>query len=1146
MNFPLVNIANKKSLVILFGRSPTGDLIIKKIHDFQPYYFEKDPKGEFKGYDGEKLRKIIVNEPNEIRELRSENAYEADIRYNVRYIIDKIDKFELCPIKWTAIDVEILCPKDTFPEPMEAKYPISSISLYNSKYNKYRTWYLGDYGADIKIGEQKLFVDFITYLRKAKFDIILGWNGVLFDYPYCYSSDTEVMTENGWMLLKDIVDQKLKIKVATLNPKTDKVEYHYPLDYIKYKYKGKMFWQSGRYIDSIVTPNHKLWVKSHTHSNPKQHEYHFVEAQKSLQSITFKKNFPFNKKEINWFVLPKKINSGWKKFRKSKKIPMDNWLRFLGWYLSEGHLYNSNNRTIVISQSKIANPTKCKEIENVLNALNLGWSYSGHKYCFSSVQLYEYLKQFGKSYQKFIPKNLLNKLNKAQSWLLLLTLIKGDGHIRKCGTYSYSTLSHQLAMDIQELALKSGYLAYVYKYHRKAYFNNSLHQQMKDSNYFIVFITCRNFNYSPNRSKDLRKYIDYNDFVYCLTVPNNLLFVRRKINDYHWSGNCYNRFSKLSQKLFFEKESKYNNFAKAISPIGEVRSSGIKDVDMFFPAGTSIIDYIAYLKRVYKEERSYALDAIMEKYLGKGKEFKDVDFSKLNEQVKLRNQGDVKGMVELELNKFKLIPLYDEIRRFAKVGWEDFNYNSRIIDSLILQEAKIKKVILPMGKSYGGTKEDKFEGAYRATLETGSFFNVGKYDLDSCYLNIIKGLNLDTANITDGEGIKIDITDRKTNTILHSYKVKQNSNAIIPSVVSKLLEAKVKYKKLKKDTDASLPEYKDVELKYNAIKAVILSCWGVLGNEYFRLFDKRVAEMITSTSRELLHYLENKAKDNGYKVIYLDTDSIFCIDNGKDISKFLNDSIQEWANNKFGKGLPINLEKEGNFNSLIILKMCRYKGFLQTPKGINEEIKGIQVKRRDSSNWIIKFQDTLLNKILNKETESSIMEWVKSEMERIKSVPIQDISFPCKYNKKEGDYKTTITNKKGKTYEKDVPIFARALRNSNLKLRLGESYFWCYVKSNDPKDNVMAFTENNQEDIKKLEIDWDMMTQRNILAICETIFDAMKYENSFIPKKVKRERKKKETIEPIKSQPTYTESDFLQENGNKENKPKIEPYYFED
>ena len=70
MNFPLVNIANKKSLVILFGRSPTGDLIIKKFHDFLPYYFEKDSNGEFKGYDGEKLRKIIVNEPNEIREFK--------------------------------------------------------------------------------------------------------------------------------------------------------------------------------------------------------------------------------------------------------------------------------------------------------------------------------------------------------------------------------------------------------------------------------------------------------------------------------------------------------------------------------------------------------------------------------------------------------------------------------------------------------------------------------------------------------------------------------------------------------------------------------------------------------------------------------------------------------------------------------------------------------------------------------------------------------------------------------------------------------------------------------------------------------------------------------------------------------------------
>ena len=61
----------------------------------------------------------------------------------------------------------------------------------------------------------------------------------------------------------------------------------------------------------------------------------------------------------------------------------------------------------------------------------------------------------------------------------------------------------------------------------------------------------------------------------------------------------------------------------------------------------------------------------------------------------------------------------------------------------------------------------------------------------------------------------------------------------------------------------------------------------------------------------------------------------------------------------------------------------------------------------------------------------------------------------------------------------------------------------------------------------------------------------LEYDSSYQIKglEIKRQRKTKikSIQEPIiQSQPTYTESDFLQENGNKENKPKIEPYYFED
>ena len=1427
----IINYYNKGRIVYLFVREDDGKLKILKDSSFYPYYYESDNKGEFTAIDGIKVKKVIVSDPKEINNFKSKNSYEADINYCKRYIIDKIKLFEKCPIKWGMLDIEVLKLEDEYPDPITAKFPVISISLYNSKFDKIKTWYIGDYFDKdpqliIEDAEIELFKDFIDYLQKAKFDLLIGWYMNDFDYPYCYSSDTEVMTENGWMLLKDIVDQKLKIKIATLNPKTNKVEYHYPQDYIKYKYNGKMFYQGGKYINTLVTPNHNLWIKSNTHSNSNWHNYQFVKANQTKQCITFKKDFPINKKKIKWFILPKYKNSGWIKFRKNKKIKMDDWLKFLGLYLSEGHLYNNNNRTIVISQSKIANFQKCQEIEKLLTKIKIGWSYHGHKYCFSSVQLYTYLKQFGKAKDKFIPKELL-KLNKEQSWILLKTLIKGDGHIKQKNQYSYCTISKQLAKDVQELALRSGFVVSLNKYKK----------------FYTLYINKRYFNHSPNRKKDLRKYVNYNNFVYCLTISNNLLFVRRNYNDYHWSGNCYNRFSKLPQKEFFKDSSMYNNFATAISPIGQVRG-GKKDYNNFYPAGTSIIDYLTWLKKIYKNEKSYALDTIAEKYLKQGKKYKEVDFSKIREEIKLRNIDDVELMVKLEKEKFKFIPLYDEIRRFSKVGWEDFAYNSRIIDMLLLQEAKERNIILPNGKSYENDSEE-FEGAYRETFETGDFYNVGKYDLgcysedteiltedgwkkyyelnkndivasfninnnkiefqpilhlniqkvkniemyhlknqrtdqlltwnhkvlfkqltvsyrkqennphswhvqfakdiplhhslfplsgeiekrpdyfisdeilkihawiiteghknhnyyyisqsnktnasyckeiqiifkklkwnvskydrkgwrkgeftwnlkwlystyihlednykviplwmlqqlslrqlnllfetlmkgdgnkkqwqyyakdklardrfqylccligraslnrkkglsgvvfccsekyttinkgkqkikytgtvwcpsvkngfivmrrkggtfisgNSAYPTMLQDLCLDPSNIVDKPGeniITVNVTDRETRENIESYFIKQNSEALLPSAVKRILVEKAKFKKLVKETPKDNPIAKDIKITYEGVKNIINSYWGTLGNRFFRLYDHRIAGMITSSVRGLLHYIKDKCEVQGYKIIYCDTDSVFVMDNNKDLSEFINNLIQQWSKEQFNKEITITIDREGNFEKLLILAMCRYKGYLNTSKGIEPETKGIQAKRKDSTIFIAKFQDTLIDKILNKESQDQIIEWIKSEIERLKTLPLEEIAFPAKLSQKIEDYKTEVTNKKGTTYTKDPPIFVRALKNTTLLTgktkRVGDNYYWIYVQSQDPKKNVLAFDEKNKDYIRKdtfdldknidqkFIIDWNMMVQRNVYNIIEVIFEAMKWDvHSIIPLKIRKSRKKKES-----------------------------------
>ena len=637
----------------------------------------------------------------------------------------------------------------------------------------------------------------------------------------------------------------------------------------------------------------------------------------------------------------------------------------------------------------------------------------------------------------------------------------------------------------------------------------------------------------------------------------------------------------LSWNVVFDYNYLYNriqNFAEKISPIGQTRYG---DGDVYYPAGISIVDYLGWFKKVtLNRDKSYALDAVAQKHL-KEESIGKVDFSKLSPELKEKNRKDIERMMKLE-EKFKLIPYFDEVRRLAKVEWEDMIWNSRTIDMLLLQEARKQKVVLPMKPDERrGTLEEKseYEGAYREVFETGAHFNIGKYDLTSAYPLAITNFCLDPANLErDNEPV---IMLDKDNNEYHTLEIEgnhfiQNPNALLPTVVKKLMTLKNEIKKKLSTLQLNSPEYKDMKIKYNAIKSLVNSAYGVFGNRFFRLYNKKVASATTFIVRSLLHYIKDKCDEKGYKIIYVDTDSCFIqsddYDNKSDanLTIILNNFIKQWAKEKFNKdSIDIEFEYKGQFEKLLILTKCRYKGYLRTEKGIEPETKGIEAKRKDSTEFMKKFQTELIDKILDKESKENIIVWIKEQIIKIKESPIEDIAFPCKLGRKAEDYK-------------NVPIFLRALRNTEgFEKKVGDPFYYIYIKPTGyetktvkkdliqtyDKDgnekgfknltekrlevakkkyfdenvsdgenitdrlskigiirtekieikgkakDVKAFDEENNKHITKDMIDWDAIIQRNIYMKLDSIFEAMKWD---IRELIKIEPKKKKTMKKSK------------------------------
>ncbi len=492
----------------------------------------------------------------------------------------------------------------------------------------------------------------------------------------------------------------------------------------------------------------------------------------------------------------------------------------------------------------------------------------------------------------------------------------------------------------------------------------------------------------------------------------------------------------LSWYVGFDYTYLYNrfpDFAERISPIGKSRWGG-KDVN--YPAGLSIVDYLTLFKSfTLNKERNYTLDYIANKYLGTGKKHGKVDFSKISTELKKHNIEDVEIMENLE-KKFKLMAHYDEIRRFSMIEWEELGkWNSRIIDMLILKIAKKLNIVLPTkNKEKSG---NDFEGAYREAYKTGIHFNKGKYDLSGAYMYAIIDLNIDSANIVENSSedtIPISITDKQTRKIINTYNIKQNPNTLLPVVSKMLIDEKNILKTKRNKLDPNTEEYEDTDKKYNALKTIVLSAWGVMGNSYFRLYDHRVAGMITSIVRDLIWFVEDELKILGYPIEYVDTDGFIIDDKGKDISPLLNTLVKKWANNRFGKELSIVFDYEGNFEKLFILTTCRYIGYIRNSTGLRKEVKGLEIKRKDSTLFMQKFQDKLLHKLMNKEQKPKVIKWIKEQVKEIKTSPIAEIAFPCKLGRKPEEYK-------------NVPIFLRALNlTDGFTKKVGNAFYYIYMK----------------------------------------------------------------------------------------------------
>jgi hypothetical protein len=176
---------------------------------------------------------------------------------------------------------------------------------------------------------------------------------------HCFDKDTEILTEDGWKDYKQIKDND---KVFTLNLKTNKIEKKDITKSYQYNYNGLMMNVKNRFMDVLVTPEHKMIFRK-GNMNYKNRK---IVYDSNLTLDTYSSFMDGKSNHV------KQVLSGFKEDGLS--IGKDK-AGILGLVLTDCHI-SKKDKAMEITQSYTANRKKCDIIDQLL--IRSGLKYTKH------------------------------------------------------------------------------------------------------------------------------------------------------------------------------------------------------------------------------------------------------------------------------------------------------------------------------------------------------------------------------------------------------------------------------------------------------------------------------------------------------------------------------------------------------------------------------------------------------------------------------------------------------------------------------------------------------------------------------------------------------------------------------------------------
>ncbi|HEV8674553.1 MAG TPA: DNA polymerase II [Methylomirabilota bacterium] len=286
-------------------------------------------------------------------------------------------------------------------------------------------------------------------------------------------------------------------------------------------------------------------------------------------------------------------------------------------------------------------------------------------------------------------------------------------------------------------------------------------------------------------------------------------------------------------------------------------------------AGRQMLDGLSLLRSAFVRLDDYRLETAARAILGEGKLFgpdhrgAEIERTYREDPARLvaYNLHDARLVLDI-LARTGLVEL--TVRRSLLTGMQLDRVGAQIaaVDSLYLGALRARGRVAPSVRAGAGTEAVTIVGGLVLESVPGLYRNILVFDFRSLYPSLIRTFNIDPLTYLPPEAAAA----RPAAAVIRTpggAAFRRDEPGILPELVARLADERARARQAGDAVGAQ------------ATKILMNSLFGVMGASASRLFSPAVANAITTAGQHVIRLAADAVAQQGHRVIYGDTDSLF-------------------------------------------------------------------------------------------------------------------------------------------------------------------------------------------------------------------------------------------------------------------------------